>query len=312
MDGYPLGDGILQTFACTVVRSMCETFLRRDLPVGLVGATSGCDALTTVPGILDAAIPTLPVVTFRLPVGVESDAAGRHAAVVLEDLCREVQAILGRPIDAAALDAAILGREAVRVRLDGLFAGLPSRDVQASRVYAAAIAAQVMDVESFLAAFDEAFSASVSSAGSEGIPVLLSGELVPSVQWIRDLEQMGASVVSDDTNTGSREAGRRVRAEEPNRLKAIADSLVHRPVHSPERFVSGRPRGVAGRARAAGAKAAILLHYKFCDPSAFEAPSLVAALREVGIPSVLLEVDRQTTLTGGDRTRVQTLLESLP
>jgi len=265
-----------------------------------------------VPGILDAAIPTLPVVTFRLPVGVESEAAGRHAAVVLEDLCREIQAILGRPFDAAALDAAILGREAVRVRLDGLFAGLPARDVQASRVYAAAIAAQVMDVESFLAAFDEAFSASVSSASSEGIPVLLSGELVPSVQWIRDLEQMGASVVCDDTNTGSREAGRRVRADEPNRLKAIADSLVHRPVHSPERFVSGRPRGVAGRARAAGAKAAILLHYKFCDPSAFEAPSLVAALREVGIPSVLLEVDRQTTLTGGDRTRVQTLLESLP
>ena len=125
-------------------------------------------------------------------------------------------------------------------------------------------------------------------------------------------DSRGGGTVGDDTVTAGRGACLHVWRQEPNRLKAIADSLVLRPLHSPERFVTGRPAAVADRAREAGAKAAILLHYKFCDPSAFEAPSLVAALRQAGIPSVVLEVDRQPGLSGGDRTRVQTLLEALP
>ena len=67
-------DGVLQAFACATVRSMIETLLRGDLPVGLVGSTSGCDAVTTVPGILNAAMPSLPVVSLRLPIAVESEA----------------------------------------------------------------------------------------------------------------------------------------------------------------------------------------------------------------------------------------------
>lgn len=312
MDGYPRADGILQTFACTAVRSMLETFLEGDLPVGLVGATSGCDALTTVPGILRAAVPSLPVVTLRLPIAVESEAAERHATLALLDLCGEIEAHLQRPLDVGILESAVADREEVRVRIGQLFGRLARRDLPSSRAYAAAIAAQILAPRDFLAAFDEGFPEGVSPARAEGIPVLLSGDLIPSIRWIRDLESLGVAIVADDTNTGTREAGRRVRRDEPNRLKAIARSLVRRPVHSAERFVSGRPGSVAARARDAGAKAAILLHYKFCDPCAFEAPSLVAALREADIPSVLLEVDRQTTLTGGDRTRVQTLLESLP
>jgi benzoyl-CoA reductase/2-hydroxyglutaryl-CoA dehydratase subunit BcrC/BadD/HgdB len=312
MDGYPQADGVLQAFACAPVRSMLETLLQADLPIGLVGSTSGCDAVTTVPGILNAAMPSLPVVSLRLPIAVESEAADRHATLALLDLCREAEAILGRPLDLGTLETAVIEREAVRVRVGDLFGRLPLRDIPASRAYAAAIAAQVMAPRAFLALCDAAFPADAAPTGTDGIPILLSGELVPSVQWIRDLESLGAAIVSDDTNTGTRDAGRRVRRDPPNRLKAIAESLMHRPVHSPERFVSGRPRGVAARAREAGVKAAILLHYKFCDPSAFEAPSLVAALKEVGIPSLVLEVDRQITMTGGDRTRVQTLLEALP
>ena len=311
MDGYPMADGVLQAFACATVRSMIETLMQADLPIGLVGSTSGCDAVTTVPGILNAAMPTLPVVSLRLPIAVESEAADRHATMALVDLCREIEAILGRPMDPGVLDAAVIDREAVRVRIWDLFDRLSARDIPASRVYAAAVAAQVMAPRALLALCDESFPIAAAPVAQGGVPILLSGEMVPSVQWVRDLEEMGASIVSDDTNTGTREAGRRVRHDPLNRLKAIAESLVHRPVHSPERFVSGRPRGVAARALEAGAKAAILLHYKFCDPSAFEAPSLVSALKEVGIPSMVLEVDRQINLTGGDRTRVQTLLESL-
>lgn len=316
MNGYPRADGVLQAFACTTVRSMLERLLQADLPVGLVGSTSGCDALTTVPGILNAAIPSLPVVSLRLAVAVESEAANRHATLTLKDMCREAGVILGRQIDMDRLETAIVEREAVRIQVGDLFDRLPSRDVPASRVYAAAIAAQVMAPADFLALCETSFAVGAASADATtrttGIPILLSGEMIPSVQWIRDLEDMGAAIVSDDTNTGSREAGRRVGADQPDRLQAIAESLIHRPVHSPERFVSGRPEGVAARAHDAGAKAAILLHYKFCDPSAFEAPSLVAALKKVGIPSIVLEIDRQITMTGGDRTRVQTMLEALP
>lgn len=311
-DGYPRADGVLQAYACTYVRAGLESVLAGDLPLGLVATASGCDAVTAIPGILGAAAPAVPVAHLRLPIAMESEAAERHATLALLDFCRDVEALLGRPLDPGVLESATADREAVRIRLGGLFGRLPTRDLPASRVYAAAIAAQVLAPRDFLALADEALPVDAVPARAPGIPLLLSGEVLPSVAFVRDLESLGAAVVADDTNTGTREAGRRVRRDEPNRLKAVAESLVRRPLHSPERFVTGRPKAVAARARDAGARAAILLHNKFCDPCAFEAPSLLAALKAAGIPALVLEVDRQAGLTGGDRTRVQTLLEALP
>ncbi len=312
MDGYPGADALLQAFACTPVRSMIETLLAADLPVGLAGVTSGCDALTSLAGIVQAALPAFPVVSYRLPIAVESEAAPRQATQALAALCRDAEVLLGRPLDPSVLDSAVLDREAARVRVRQLFERVALREFPASRAYMAAVAAQVMAPADFLARCGEAFPEDAAPIPFQGVPLLLSGDVLPSPRWVRDLESLGGGIVCDDTNTACREAGRHVRRDEPNRLKAIADSLVLRPLHSPERFVTGRPAAVADRAREAGAKAAILLHYKFCDPSAFEAPSLVAALRQAGIPSVVLEVDRQPGLSGGDRTRVQTLLEALP
>jgi len=307
-EDFPRADGVMQAYACSFIRSALETLLSGDLSAGLVATASGCDVLTAVPGMLSVARPDLPVAHLRLPIRVDGAAARSQAVRALVAFCEEVRERLGVPLDLVRLDRAARDRQEVRRRIAACFEGLATGRFSAVPAYGAALAAQVMGPEEWLGAFP----GPGALPAAEGVPVLLSGESVPSLEVIEDLESLGLRVVADDTNTATREAGRRVALDAPDLVEAIAVSLVQRPWHSPERLVPDRPAAVARRAREAGARAAILLHQKFCDPCAFEAPGLASALREAGIPSLVLELDRQRRLTGGQRTRVQTLVESLP
>lgn len=307
-EDFPRADGVMQAYACSFIRSALEMLLSRNLPAGLVATASGCDVLTAVPGMLSVARPDLATAHLRLPIRVDGAPARQQAVRALVAFCEEVRERLGAPLDLNRLDQAARSRQEVRNRIAACFAGLASGMFSAVPAYGAALAAQSMAPEEWLAAFPGA--SDLPSA--DGVPVLLSGETVPSLEVIEELQSLGLRIVADDTNTAAREASRRVHLEASDLVEAIAVSLVDRPWHSPERLVPDRPAAVAARAREAEARAAILLHQKFCDPCAFEAPGLAAALREVGIPSLVLELDRQKGLTGGQRTRVQTLLESLP
>jgi len=308
VEDFPRADGVMQAYACSFVRSALEALLSGDLPAGLVATASGCDGITAVPGMLSVALPDLATAHLRLPIRVDGAAARTQAGRALVAFCEEVRERLGVSLDLTRLDQSVRVRQEVRKRISACFEGLAAGSFSAVPAYGAALAAQVMDPAEWLAAFPA--EPILPQAG--GVPVILSGETVPSPEVIEDLESLGLRVVADDTNTATREASRRVTLEAEDLVQSIASSLVDRPWHSPERLVPDRPAAVANRARNAGARAAILLHQKFCDPCAFEAPGLASALREAGIPSLVLELDRQKRLTGGQRTRVQTLVEALP
>lgn len=309
---YPLADAAIQAYTCAYMRSCAESVLSGDLPVGLVGSVSGCDALTSLPGVFAASGVAVPVVHLRLPIAVWSSAAPRQADLVLLEFCREAERALGRPLDAMALERAAERRQEVRKRVAGLLARMASGEVASSWVYGAAFAAQVLDPDEFLDRLPaEEAQAPRSAPGS--IPVLLSGSVLPSPQVVLDLESLGARVVADDTCHGTRGCSRRVEGPSPDPLARVAMSLVARAAHGPDRFVGmDRVRGVVALAKAAGARAAVLFLEKYCDPHAFEAPSLVGALRNAGIPAVVVESDRDPGLSSRDRTLVQTLLETMP
>lgn len=307
---YPNADAILQGYTCGFVRSCAEAVLAERLPLGLVGTLSGCDAQTNLTGVLLEAGAKVPVLPLRVPIRVGTSAAARQARAAIVGFCHEAERMLSRPLDQAALAAAIERHQDVRTRLTALFDGLADGGF-AAHAYAAALAARVLDPDAWFEAMDAEDPA--PSEASQGVPVLLSGSVIPSMQAVIDLAEIGCRIVSDDTSTGMRSARRRVDARAIDPLAALADSLVAPEPHGPERLGDfDRPRAVARRAADAGAKAAILLRQKFCDPQAFEAPALIAALRAAGIPSVVIESDRQPGLSGRDRTLVQTLLEQGP
>ena len=305
---YPAADDRLQAYTCSFVRSAVETVLSGRSAPALIASTSACDALTALPSVLATARPGTPIESIHLPVRVGTDAAFNHAAASLKDFCDRVAARLGRPLDPAALARATDDREAVRVRLCALLDGLGTT-VPAADVYRAVIASQVMEPAAFL----QAAGADPSvPASATGVPVILSGSHVASPDLIAGIEATGARVVADDTWTGVRSAGRRV-ARDGDLLAAIGRSLVDPVLHGPVRLEipEARPGRIAALAKQRGARAAILLHYKFCDPHAFEAPGVLAALRNAGLPGLVLELDRDEGLTPRDRTRLQTLVEAV-
>lgn len=307
----PRADALLQAFTCAYTRAAAELVLSSSLPVGLVAAASGCDAQTALQGVLlDAA----PLATLKLPIAVDGPAASRQAEGALREFVAAAESAVGRRLDAPRLKAACELREGVRVRVTRAFEAMAAGRLPAARAYELAIASQVMDPVSFLDAAGPADGDGATTAPPDdgSVRLMLSGAHVPSVAVIEDMASHGARVVLDDTETGTRGASRRLPLEGPDPLRAIAGSLLDGCAHGPVRVVPGRSRveGLVEAADEAGVDAALLLHYRCCDPHAFEAPALLRALREAGIPGVVVEVDRDPTLSARDLARLQALVES--
>ncbi|MEK7778247.1 MAG: 2-hydroxyacyl-CoA dehydratase family protein [Chloroflexota bacterium] len=67
---------------------------------------------------------------------------------------------------------------------------------------------------------------------------------------------------------------------------------------------------VAGLAREYRASGAIMLLEKFCHPHEWDAPTIEKGLKDVGVPTLILEVD-VTVPRGQIRTRVEAFLEMI-
>jgi len=308
---YPDGEAVLQAFVCNCVRSSADIILHGDLPVGLVAATTGCDSRLALATVLRTAGVGAPVVMLRLPVTVGNPLAVEQGSRALAGFCDETRAALGRDLDLEVLKKARDIREKGRELLTGLFENMGDGGLPASSVYTAAVAAQVMDPGDLIKALEEAPRA--DKAPVNGIRCMLSGSSIPSPRIVEGLEAIGVKVVADDTCTGTRAACRRTVKGVDDPVRAIGASLINRPLHGPTMLEDGHARiqQIVDTAVRRRAQAVIMLHYKFCDPHAFEAPGLTEALERAGVRSIVLEADREPGLTARDRTRVETLLEAI-
>lgn len=309
---YPAADAELQSFVCNPVRGAVEAVLTAGLPIGLIATTTGCDARLAMGGVFRQEGVAAPTVMLRLPVMTGVGASLRQAASALRSFRDEAEAALDRRLDPEVLRESCATRQAVRERVADLLDRMGD-GVGAVFAYTAALASQVLAPGAFLDAMRGV--PDVPRPPTKGIRTLVSGSSLPSLQIIEDLESLGAVVAADDTCTGSRGASRRVEMgrDDDDLLDAIAASLVGRPLHGPVMVEPGAARveRVVSLARRREVRAAVFLRFKFCDPHAFEVPTLRRALEEVGVACLDLEVDREPGLSPRDRMRVQTMLEAL-
>jgi len=310
---YPRAESVLQAFVCNPVRSATDIVLGRDLPIGLLASTTGCDARTVLSGIFRTAGMEDPIVLLRLPVAVGTETTTRQFIDALRAFCDEAAGVLGHRIDMATLSESCSAREDVREKFRDLFLRLGDDDVYAPSVYTAAVAAQVMEPRAFLDALGSGPPARARADDGDGVRVMISGSSIPSPRIIDDIESIGARITADDTCTGIRAACRTVKQDSDDLIEAIGKSIANRSHHGPVMLEPdhGRIHGVVDTARERKVEAVIMLHYKFCDPHSFEAPGLAKALDDVGIRSLMVETDRDKGLASRDRTRVQTLLEGI-
>ncbi|MBU2547811.1 MAG: 2-hydroxyacyl-CoA dehydratase family protein [Proteobacteria bacterium] len=147
-----------------------------------------------------------------------------------------------------------------------------------------------------------------------GQPLFLSGHLCqgPKLDIVDLIEGTGVEIVDDDLYTGRRYFALDAETDGPP-LEALARRILDRTVPVPTR--SDGEMGWAGylvdRIRQSGARGAILLIAKYCEPHLFVYPFMKAALAEAGIPYLMLETEHEVVSLEGMRTRLQAFVEML-
>jgi len=143
-----------------------------------------------------------------------------------------------------------------------------------------------------------------------GQRLMIIGSEDDDTEFIKMVEDCGATLVVDDHCTGSRYFCNTV---EPNGnpLEAIAKRYIERP-RCPSKDWGERTRipHILSLAKDYNAAGAILVQQKFCDPHELDMPAIKQALESEDIPSLFLELD-VTVPIGQFKTRVEAFLEML-
>ncbi|WP_287155841.1 2-hydroxyacyl-CoA dehydratase family protein [Candidatus Solincola tengchongensis] len=147
-----------------------------------------------------------------------------------------------------------------------------------------------------------------------GVPVLLTGNLLNPQGLISALQRAGARVVWADLCNGDRPftAHEPVEGEDiPRILEALAAQYLER--HPCARMVERerRYRLLLERIRECGARGVVYASLKFCDSYLYDFPQLRERLREEGIPLLRLESDYADGHAGQLLTRIEAFLEMI-
>ena len=305
-----LGASHLQPYVCSVVTNALSFLLSGGLQVAdMILVPHACDSLQGLGSILiDFLQPAQPVLPFYLPrARRESDldfltAELRALGASLAELTGAHPSLqdLARCLDQEQAADELLGRlHAARARL-------PLREWQ---VFALIRSREFLPAEQFIALVQPVLEADTHPVRT-GVPIILSGILPEPRAWVDALDDAGAVIVADDLAG----CGRRLYAGgvslDPYRRMA-------------ERLLSGPPDPMLGRpiservdhlvhlARTTGARGVVFLVVKFCEPELFDLPLVRWRLKEVGLPSIAIEIELNDAHPLQAMTRIEAFVEML-
>jgi benzoyl-CoA reductase/2-hydroxyglutaryl-CoA dehydratase subunit BcrC/BadD/HgdB len=138
-----------------------------------------------------------------------------------------------------------------------------------------------------------------------GIPVLISGSIIEDAQVLTLIEQIGFKVVADDLCTGQR-GFTPVAGQGEGPMERLMDRIMKRfPCPSRSHPDERVPR-LLDLIRSSRAKGVIFLFQKFCTPHLADHPKVSQALKDAGIPSILIEMDEAGLMEAQVTTRLET------
>jgi benzoyl-CoA reductase/2-hydroxyglutaryl-CoA dehydratase subunit BcrC/BadD/HgdB len=146
------------------------------------------------------------------------------------------------------------------------------------------------------------------------VPVFLFGNVLPDPEVFALFESCGARIVADDLCTGSRLFAPLGPAGSGDPFVHLARGLLRRPPCA-RTLDPSRPGRlaelIAAAAQLSGARGVIGHVLKFCDPYLARLPAVRDALREAGLPLLVLEGDCSLRSLGQQRTRIEAFVEML-
>lgn len=283
-------------FLCSIVQSILE--------LGMRGSYGGASALI-VPSLCDAlkclgqnwkyAVPDIPFLPMTYPQNRWGEVGTAFTRAGYQRMAAELEPIAGRVLDPVALGSSIQvynQHNAAMRDLDKALADHPEiTNTQRSDLFKSAFFLKKEDhtalVQELLAALETA------TPGPQRVKIMTTGILCDSPSLLSIFDSLGYQIVADDVAAESRQY-RTDTPEEGDPMDALAEKFARMDhcsvLYDPEKK---RAAHIVKTAKARGAQGVVLLLSKFCDPEEFDWPVLQKACAAAGLPTILVETDRQ-------------------
>lgn len=310
-------DAHLQSFTCALCRSTLDQVLGGDLEflAGTIFAHT-CDTMQAQADLwrLNTG-PSQFVDTVMQPANLGSPSAAPYLESELDRFRNTLADLIGQPIPDENLQASIALFDETRRLVTNL--GSYRDCLSAPDFFAVLDVAQAMPHEvlnpllaELLVTLDEEAACPEPRNRPGGPRIFLVGAVLDEPRILNLIEDLGARIVGDDLCSGSRHFHDQVGAE-GDPIANLARYYLRRPpcptkyhpTHDPSRRLMGQVRQV----RADGIVFAL---EKFCEPHAFDYALIRPTLEQIGMPSLLLEMEQVPSLEAL-RTRLQAFVEML-
>ena len=308
-------DAYLQSYCCSVARSMLELELRDIAPmVKAYAFTSLCDTLINLREIYRRIIPK-PTLELSIPITRTMAARRGYLESVVKSATDGLEAVTGKRITPASLTKAadIYGRmraqqrHLYRIRRDK--PGL----VKNHDFYTVIKAGFFLPAEPYGRMLEDLLGKLNNQAAEDrnGPKLLLCGMVFDPLEIYKIFDESGARIVDDDFANGWRTVSKKV-LQTDNLVEGITEYLFNPApcccIYNPD---NDRHPYLLNKVKACGADGVLFWYIKFCEPDAFDRPQLMKYLKDEGIPVAF--VDLELTMTNFDavRTRIGAFCEIL-
>lgn len=286
------GDSFFQSYICHIPRSTLELALSGALdPLDGMIFPSTCDVIRNLGGMWKMLFPNRYGAYLDLPQNLTPSLGGKFYAADLRRIAGELQAIGARPLDDAALRAAIAvenTRRALLAEVDALRRSEPWR-LRASEAYVASRAGTLLPAEEHSALLRELLQAARARAtrAYDNVRVVLIGSFCeqPPLGLLRTLEKAGCDIVEDDLQLGLRFVEGAIETT-GDPVEALAHAYLLRGTPTACRYIGEEKKGDAliDKVHAARADGVVFAAASFCDPALLDQPMQERALEKAKIP----------------------------
>ena len=308
-------DAYLQSYCCSVARSMLELELRDIAPmVKAYAFTSLCDTLINLREIYRRIIPK-PTLELSIPITRTMAARRGYLESVVKSATDGLEAVTGKRITPASLTKAadIYGRmraqqrHLYRIRRDkpGLVKNHDFYTVIKAGFFLPADAYTRM-LEDLLGKLEN-----LTAEALDRPKLLLCGMVFDPLEIYKIFDESGARIVDDDFANGWRTASKKD-LQTDNLVEGITEYLFNPApcccIYNPD---NDRHPYLLDKVKASGAEGVLFWYVKFCEPDAFDRPQLMKYLKDAGIPVAFIDLELTMTNFDAVRTRINAFCEIL-
>ncbi len=313
-DDITLADVHLPSYVCSFARSCYDQGIK-----GIYNYLNGvvfpytCDTIVSVYNIWKADIKT-DYVGFVDPLCAKRETSKKYSREEVTRFKESLQNFLGREISDNSLKQSIaiynenrkLLKEVYELRRNSIppISGAETLDIVKSSMLTPKEEHNQL-LKSLLEKISER-----ENRPEPGLRILVSGSVIHDSEILKMIENAGGLIVTDDLCTGTRYFWDLVNENVPA-LTAIADRYYER-IPCPCNYApQKRLEHIFNLIKDYNVEAVVFTLQKFCDPHLFDYPFIEERLREVEIPTLLVETEHVTSPLGPLKTRIEAFFETI-